>query len=130
MNKLCRTALGNLLAMNLGFMVMGGDWTTFGHDLQRSGWAFEETTLNAGNISGLQLKWKSKLKNEAYRLSALTAPIVASSVSTVRGVRSVVYVAGITGTVFALDAQTGEALWTRTFRSVVLPGKGAYQATF
>ena len=116
--------------MNLGFMVMGGDWTTFGHDPQRSGWAFEETTLNLGNISSLQLKWKSKLKNEAYRLSALTAPIVASSISTVRGVRSVVYVAGINGTVFALDAQTGEELWTHTFRSVVLPGKGGYQGTF
>jgi len=116
--------------MNLGFMVMAGDWTTFGHDPQRSGWAFEETTLNPGNISGLQLKWKSKLKNEAYRLSALTAPIVASNVSTVRGVRSVVYVAGITGTVFAIDAQTGDELWTHTFKSVVLPGKGGYQGTF
>jgi hypothetical protein len=47
--------------MKLGFMVMGGDWTTFGYDAQRSGWAFEETTLNPGNFFGLQLKWKSKL---------------------------------------------------------------------
>src|SRR5262249_29157945 len=85
-----------------------GDWTTFAHDPQRSGWAFEETTLTPDNVSHLKLKWKSKLKNEAYKLFALTAPIVASNISTARGVRSLVYVAGITGTVFALDAQTGE----------------------
>ena len=86
--------------------------------------------MSPENVSGLELKWQSKLKNEAYKLSALTAPIVVSNISTVRGVRGVVYVAGITGTVFALDAQTGEGLWSHTFRSVVLPGKGGYQGTF
>jgi outer membrane protein assembly factor BamB len=131
MNTSWPTALRNgFLSLILACAAMAGDWTTFGHDPQRSGWAFEETTLNPQNVSGLELKWKSKLKNEAYRLSALTAPIVVSNVSTARGVRSVVYVGGITGTVFALDAQTGEELWSHTFRSVVLPGKGGYQGTF
>jgi len=118
------------LSLTLVSVSMAGDWTTFGHDPQRSGWAFEETTLNPENVSSLELKWKSKQKNEAYKLSALTAPIVVSNVSTLRGVRSVVYVAGIAGTVFALDAQTGEEMWSHTFRSVVLPGKGGYQGTF
>ena len=118
------------LTLTLILVARAGDWTTFAHDPQRSGWAFEETTLSPENVSGLELKWQSKLKNEAYKLSALTAPIVVSNISTVRGVRSVVYVAGITGTVFALDAQTGEGLWSHTFRSVVLPGKGGYQGTF
>ena len=111
-------------------MSAAADWATFGHDPQRSGWAMEETTLSPANVSNLGLKWKTKVKNEAYSLSALTAPVVASDISTVRGVRSVVYVAGITGTVFALDAQTGEELWTHTFRYVVSPGKGGYQGTF
>src|SRR5690349_18739045 len=118
------------LSLMLAFSAAGGDWTTFGHDPQRSGWALEERTLNPENVSGLELKWKAKLKNASYGLSALTAPIVVSNVSTVRGVRTVVYVAGVTGTVFGLDAQTGEELWTHTFRSVVLPGKGGYQGTF
>jgi outer membrane protein assembly factor BamB len=107
-----------------------GDWLTFAHDPQRTGWAFEETTLAPGNVSNLGLKWKSKLKNEPYSLSALTAPVVASDVSTSRGSRTVAYVAGIGGTVFALDAETGEELWTHTFKYVVLPGKGGYQGTF
>ncbi len=106
------------------------DWLTFGHDPQRSGWASEETTLTPANVSKLSLKWKSKLKNESYRLSALTAPVVANDVSTAKGLRSVVYVAGITGTLFALDAETGEELWTHAFRPIVQPRKGGYQGTF
>src|SRR6202140_4199836 len=111
-------------------LIMAGDWTIFGHDPQRSGWAMEESTLSPANVSNLGLKWKTKLKNEAYSLSALTAPVVASDIGTVPGVRTGVYVAGLKGTLFALDAQTGEELWTHTFRYVVSPGKGGYQGTF
>lgn len=106
------------------------DWLTFGHDPQRSGWAFEETLLTPENVSNLGLKWKTKVKNEFYSLSALTAPVVASGVSTSHGVRTVVYVAGIAGTVFALDAESGEELWAHTFKYVVLPRKGGLQGTF
>src|SRR5947207_4418854 len=109
---------------------LAADWLTFGHDTQRTGWAFEETAITPANAANLGLKWKSKLKNEPYSLSALTAPVVASDISTNKGLRPVVYVAGITGTVFALDAETGDELWTRTLKYVVLPGKGGYQGTF
>lgn len=112
------------------FALRAADWPTFGHDAQRSGWAFEERTLKPENVSGLELKWKTKLPASSYKLSALTAPIVVSRVSTSKGVRTVVYTAGIQGTMFALDAQTGEQLWHHEFRSVILPGKGGYQGTF
>jgi len=56
--------------------------------------------------------------------------VVASSVSTEKGVRTAVYVAGISGTVFALDAETGEQLWAHTFKYRIQPGKGGYQGTF
>ena len=106
------------------------DWITFGHDPQRSGWASKRLTLSRDNASSMVLKWKTKLPNESYSLSALTAPVVASDVSTGHGVRGAVYVAGIGGTVFALDSETGEQLWTRTFKYRVQPGKGGYQGTF
>lgn len=106
------------------------DWLTFGHDPRRSGWASEETTLGPSNAANLGLRWKRKVDNEAYSLSALTAPVVAEGVSTAKGIRDVVYVAGIRGTVFALDAVTGEELWNHPFKLVVLPGKGGYQGTF
>jgi outer membrane protein assembly factor BamB len=111
-------------------LAMAGDWTTFGHDPQRSGWAFEENILNPANVSKLGLQWKAKLDNQSYSLSALTPPVVAGNVSTSKGVRSVVYTVGIGGTVFALDAQTGEELWRYTFKTRSLPGTGQYQGSF
>jgi outer membrane protein assembly factor BamB len=98
-----------------------GDWLTYGHDPQRTGWAIEESKLSATNVARLTLKWKAKLHNESYRLSALTAPVVAGGV---------VYVAGITGTAFALDAETGKPVWSHTFKTRALPGTGLYQGTF
>lgn len=119
-----------LLLLALSMAASAADWLTYAHDPQRTGWAFEETTLTPANVSQLSLKWKTRLENEAYSLSALTAPVVASRVSTASGVRTVVYVAGIRGAVFALDARTGAQLWKHVFRYVVSPGKGGYQGTF
>ena len=52
-----------------------------------TGWAFEELTLNTKTVPNLTLLWKSKAENESYSLSALTAPVVAEKVSTVKGIR-------------------------------------------
>src|SRR5947209_8748301 len=125
-----RAAHGLLFLMACTAPALAGDWLTFGHDPQRTGWAFEETALTPASVANLGLKWKSKLKSDPYSLSALTPPVVASDISTNKGLRPVVYAAGITGTVFALDAETGDELWTRTLKYVVLPGKGGYQGTF
>lgn len=118
------------LVFLLAPLALAGDWTTFGHDPQRTGWAPEETVLTPANVSQLGLQWKARVDNQFYSLSALTAPVVTAGVTTPKGVRSVVYVAGISGTVFGLDAQTGEELWNHAFKPAVLPGKGRYQGTF
>lgn len=117
-------------ALAFAVAARAADWTTFAHDPQRSGWAFEETTITAENVPTLALKWKVKVPNEAYSLSALTAPVVASGISTAHGLRTVVYVAGIGGTVFALDSESGEQLWSRQIKYRIQPGKGGYQGTF
>jgi outer membrane protein assembly factor BamB len=70
------------------------------------------------------------MANEAYSLSALTAPVVASGIETTRGLRTVVYVAGIGGTVFAVDADSGEQVWAHPFKYIVSPKKGGFQGTF
>ena len=36
-------------ALALSLTSQCADWTTFGHDPQRTGWAFEETTINRDN---------------------------------------------------------------------------------
>jgi outer membrane protein assembly factor BamB len=108
------------------------DWLTFAHDPQRTGWATEESALNEKTIPNLALLWKKKADNESYSLSALTVPVVAEKVSTAKGLKTAVYVAGISGKVFAYEAETGEILWTYTIESFVESKKNVYvfQGTF
>src|SRR3954465_13001036 len=123
---LIKPLLGCLIAVS----AFAGDWLPYGHDPQRTGWAFEETKLSPDTAAKLTLTWKTALRNEPFVLSALTAPVAASGISTGKGIRSVVYVAGLKGTIFALDAESGEQLWEREIKYAVVPGQWQYQGTF
>ncbi len=101
--------------------VCAADWLTFAHDPQRSGWAFEETTLKPDNVRELELKWKAQVKNEPRSLTALTAPVVAVGVGTAQGRKTLVYVAGSSNTFYALDAENGNIVWSKEFDTAVLP---------
>ena len=102
-------------------LARAGDWPTFGHDPQRTGWAVDERSLSPETVSNLELKWKAKVDNQGSMLFALTAPIVAVDVSTRLGVKDVIYTAGKEGKVFALDSDTGEVLWEWEVRSSDFP---------
>ena len=123
--KVMRLRVGIPILISLILCEIGSaqtaDWPTFGHDPQRSGWAFEETTLNHENVAGLGLRWKVKLKNEPRSLVSLMAPVVAVGVGTEHGTRTVVYVAGSSNTFFALDAEKGNLIWSQTFESQMVP---------
>ena len=119
-----------LTALLLASSSHAADWPTFGHDPQRSGWAAEERTLSPANVGGLELKWKTRVKNESYSLSALTPPVAAGSVSTIKGIKNVAYVGGIGGTVFALETETGEVVWSRNLPTHTTPKPGGFQGTF
>lgn len=110
-------ALFSFLAISLS----AADWPTFGHDPQRSGWAFEETTLAPENVAQLELKWKVQVKSDPRSLTALTAPLVATGVTTSQGVKTLVYVAGSSNGVFALDAKDGSIVWSQDLEAHVLP---------
>jgi outer membrane protein assembly factor BamB len=107
-------------ALSLPPWVFATDWPTYGHDPQRSGWAVDESTLTPENVSKLTLKWKAHLKNEPLSLTALTAPLVADHVNTAQGPKTVVYVAGSSNHLFALDAAGGNVIWSRDFETHVL----------
>lgn len=95
------------------------EWPTFNHDPQRTGWAREETKLTPQTVPGLELKWSAHVENVALALDALTVPLVARGIVTESGTRSMVYVAGSSNHLFALDAGTGVIVWQRTFPSYV-----------
>ena len=110
----------------LSSSVRASDWPTFAHDPQRSGWAFEETTLDPQNAPALELKWKVQVKNEAKSIFALLTPLVASDVTTPHGKKTLVYVAGSSNNISALDAADGTVVWSREFEAHVLPKDEAF----
>lgn len=106
------------------------DWPMFAHDPMRTGWASEETTLTTLNVSHLELKWEVKIENEPRFLTALTAPVVATDVETPEGRKNLVYVAGSSNNMHALDAANGTVVWARKFDTRLAAIGGPYQGTW
>lgn len=110
-----------MLVILLPGALSAADWPTFGHDSHRSGWAAEEKTLDPQNVSGLELIWKTHLDNQPKSMTALTAPLIVDGVKTPEGAKTLVYVAGSSDHLFALDAADGKVVWARTFKAQALP---------
>lgn len=108
--KSARVSFGIILAYA---GALYGDWPTFGGDLQRTGWARQETILNRDNVGTLELKWKIHLDDAPKELTSLTAPIVVDQIKTARGIKEYLVVAGASDTLFAVDADTGKLAWSR-----------------
>ncbi len=96
-------------------------WTTFGGDPQRTGWARTESILNKDNSGTLELKWKLQVTNRPKELTSLTAPVVVDQVKTERGIKEYVIVGGSSDNLFAIDADSGRLAWTKTFTASATP---------
>ena len=92
-----------------------GQWTTYGHDPQRSGFATDEHAFSPANVSSLGLEWKTIVPNEPLVLTGLTAPLVVRGVKSENGIKNLVIVAGSSDHIFALDADTGALAWKTDF---------------
>ncbi|HXQ35019.1 MAG TPA: PQQ-binding-like beta-propeller repeat protein, partial [Anaerolineales bacterium] len=92
-----------------------GQWTTYGHDPQRSGFADEEHAFSPSNVSSLGLEWKTVVPNEPLFLTGLTAPLVVREVKTDSGEKNLLIVAASSDHIFALDADTGDLIWKSDF---------------
>ena len=114
------------LVLGLSTLLSGGDWTTFGGDNQRTGWARSERSIQADNVGRFKLLWKSQVENEKRSLTALTAPIAVTGIQTESGVRDLVYVAGSGDVLYALDAATGEEVWKVAFKTETTPAKEGF----
>lgn len=95
-----------------------GQWVTFGHDPQRTGWASDEHVFTPANVHGLRLVWRTSLPNPPRSLAGLDAPVVVRGVTGSDGRRrALVIVAGSSDLIFALDAADGSLVWQRHFKS-------------
>ena len=97
------------------------DWLTYAHDPQRTGYNPSEKQLSPANVAGLSLLWETSLENAPVALSALTAPLVADDVQTSAGQKTLVFLAGSSNTFFAVDAENGKVVWSRTLTSLAVP---------
>jgi len=82
----------------------GTDWTTFGFDVQRTGFNPQERTLGTGNVRGLKEAWTADLGGPS-----LTEPTVATGV--LQGGRDLVYAGKLKGDLLAVDRLTGRQVW-------------------
>ena len=93
------------------------EWLTWGYDQERTGWNRAETTLSPKNIGKLKQLWSTQLsiKFDKYVLSTATAPIVVAGVATPAGPADIVFILGADDTLFALDANSGKQIWSKSF---------------
>jgi outer membrane protein assembly factor BamB len=101
------------------------DWLTDGGDVRRTNWQQDETTLTPDNVKGMRLLWKIKLDNEPRQMHNLLEPLVIGRVETKSGPKQIVIQAGVSDTVYAVDAASGELVWKRKFESLYKEPPGA-----
>src|ERR1019366_10696965 len=70
-----------------------GDWPTWGHDQERSGWNRAETGLTKNSVSRLGVVWSMQLSTlpTDIVLSTLTAPVGLADVSTPQGQKNMLF---------------------------------------
>jgi outer membrane protein assembly factor BamB len=96
---------------------LSADWLTFGHDPQRSGCAFDENAITTENAGTMALQWAVQLDNAPLSLTSLMPPVVARDVITPEGIKTLVYAAGSSDRLFAVDAASGKVVWSRDFQT-------------
>ncbi len=112
-------ATGTLAAclMLLATTGRSDDWTTLGFDAQRSSWirADLKTSVETVRSGGFQFLWKMELPNHSTDGNALTAPALLDFLISHRGFRSLAFLSGSSGGVFAIDTDLARMEWERRF---------------
>lgn len=99
------------------------DWTTVGSDAQRSSWVRSDAKTSPSSVRAPDFRflWKIDLPNEPRGENALTAPALLDFLISHRGFRSLAFVGGSSGGVYAMDTDLARMEWERHF----LPGPGS-----
>ncbi|MEO8301205.1 MAG: PQQ-binding-like beta-propeller repeat protein, partial [Rhizomicrobium sp.] len=93
------------------------EWLTWGYDQERTGWNRAETTLSPKNVKGLKQVWSTQLNVpvDKYVMSTMTAPVLVAGVQTAQGSKDLLFIHGANDALFALDANSGQQVWTKSF---------------
>jgi outer membrane protein assembly factor BamB len=99
-------------------------WPTWNGDQERSGWAKTESAFSRQNVARLNLEWRLQLDTVPSAVNyydTLTDPVVAANVPTRQGAKTLLFVAGRTDTIYAIDVAAGKVLWQRSFPNTFKP---------
>jgi len=89
-------------------------WSTYGFDLERTGYNPSERTVGTANAANLHLRWSASLGDVM-----IAQPVEAAGVQIVgRGFRNVIYEGTEHGDFYALDATTGQVIWKKNLGSI------------
>ena len=93
------------------------EWLTWGYDQERTSWNRAETTLSPKNVSRLKQLWSTQLSvpTDKYVLSTMTAPVLVAGVATPSGPKDMLFILGANNVIFALDANSGQVMWQKSF---------------
>jgi outer membrane protein assembly factor BamB len=83
------------------------NWVRFGYDPARGGVNPEERLISPRTVGGLRLLWRTELPDVAD-----SSPILLHDLDSSEGTRDVLYATTKNGTIVALDAASGEILWS------------------
>ena len=115
-SKACLTSLfACLLVLAPG--TRADDWTSVGSDAQRSSWVRSDAKTSPASVRhpDFRFLWKIDLPNEARSGNALTAPALLDFLISHRGFRSLAFVGGSSGGVYAIDTDLARMEWERHF---------------
>jgi outer membrane protein assembly factor BamB len=99
------------VTLTVGPAVSGSaDWPMVNRDPARSGYAANDSIINATNVANLGLKWSASVDGKV-----VAQPLYASGVQISAQSRDVVIAATAANSLYALDANTGAQIWSRNF---------------
>src|SRR5215831_9526116 len=84
-------------------------WPSAGQNIANTRYAASETTLNASNVAGLQVKWIFSTMDDV------------SATPSVDAAANVLYFPDFSGHLYKVNASTGQASWTRDMTDYGLP---------
>ncbi|MDE0105855.1 MAG: PQQ-binding-like beta-propeller repeat protein [Bryobacterales bacterium] len=103
------------------------DWTTTGFDAQRSFWLRADTKISVASVrdTGLQHLWRLGLGGEAPPGTALPGPVLLDFLISHRGFRSLAFLGGPDGSVYAFDTDLARLEWHRPLGPLAQPPEGS-----
>lgn len=116
-----------LLACASGYAQFGrgsGEWSTTGADTQRSAWVRSDPKISVPAIKkgGFGLAWKIKLADAGTQPDAFSGDtVLLNGYIGYRGFRSLGYIAGANGHVYAVDTDLGRLEWQKPIGAAARP---------